>query len=55
METEIPSMLHARARIRPERFTFHASRMRMHKVTNEELSPVSGGVTKRMGRSSEEP
>ncbi|MCG5078161.1 Asp/Glu racemase [Paraburkholderia tagetis] len=37
METEIPAMLRARESIRPERFTFHSSRMRMHKVTKEEL------------------
>jgi maleate isomerase len=30
-------MLRAREAIRPERFTFHSSRMRMHKVTKEEL------------------
>src|SRR5258706_4762334 len=41
METEIPSMLHARLRIRPERFTFHSSRMRMHKVTREELEAMN--------------
>jgi maleate isomerase len=38
METEIPAMLLARQSIRPERFTFHSSRMRMRKVTKEELS-----------------
>jgi maleate isomerase len=32
METEIPAMLLARQGIRPERFTFHSSRMRMKKV-----------------------
>jgi maleate isomerase len=37
METEIPAMLRARERIHPERFTFHSSRMRMHRVTPEEL------------------
>ena len=37
METEVPAMLRARETIRPERFTFHSSRMRMHKVTKEEL------------------
>jgi len=37
METEIPAMLRAREAVRPERFTFHSSRMRMHKVTKEEL------------------
>jgi maleate isomerase len=41
MEREIPSMLHARASIRPERFTFHSSRMRMHKVTKEELEEMN--------------
>ena len=38
METEIPAMLRAREDILPERFTFHSSRMRMKKVTKEELS-----------------
>lgn len=38
METEIPAMLMARQTIRPERFTFHSSRMRMRKVTKEELA-----------------
>ena len=33
METEIPAMLRAREQILPERFSFHASRMRMQKVT----------------------
>ena len=38
METEIPAMLRAREAQYPgERFTFHSSRMRMHKVTKEEL------------------
>ncbi len=37
METEIPAMLRAREALKPERFTFHSSRMRMHKVTREEL------------------
>lgn len=41
METEIPAMLQERTRIRPERFTFHASRMRMHKVTKEELEAMN--------------
>jgi maleate isomerase len=41
METEIPAMLHARERIRPDRFTFHSSRMRMHKVTKEELEAMN--------------
>jgi maleate isomerase len=42
METEIPAMLRAREGIRPdERFTFHGSRMRMHKVTREELEAMN--------------
>jgi maleate isomerase len=40
METEIPAMLLARQRIRPERFTFHSSRMRMKKVVKEELEAM---------------
>jgi maleate isomerase len=42
METEIPAMLRARETIRPERFTFHSSRMRMKKVTKEELAAMDG-------------
>jgi maleate isomerase len=40
METEIPAMLLARQQIRPERFTFHSSRMRMRKVVKEELASM---------------
>jgi maleate cis-trans isomerase len=40
METEIPAMLRAREGILPERFTFHSSRMRMKKVTKEELEAM---------------
>jgi maleate isomerase len=41
METEIPAILYARETIRPaERFTFHSSRMRMKKVTREELAAM---------------
>src|SRR5689334_9675677 len=40
METEIPAMLHARETAEPERFTFHSSRMRMKKVTKEELAAM---------------
>jgi len=42
METEIPAMLRARESILPERFTFHSSRMRMKKVTKEELAAMDG-------------
>jgi maleate isomerase len=41
METEIPAMLRARERVRPGTFTFHSSRMRMHKVTKEELETMN--------------
>ena len=40
METEIPAMLRAREVVEPERFTFHSSRMRMKKVTKEELAAM---------------
>jgi len=40
METEIPAMLNARQAIRPERFTFHSSRMRMKQVKKEELAAM---------------
>lgn len=41
METEVPAMLRAREALYPERFTFHGSRMRMHKVTPEELAAMN--------------
>ncbi|QRQ84896.1 maleate cis-trans isomerase family protein [Cupriavidus oxalaticus] len=41
METEIPAMLRAREQILPERFTFHSSRMRMHRVVREELEAMN--------------
>jgi maleate cis-trans isomerase len=40
METEIPAVLRAREAVAPERFTFHSSRMRMQKVTEEELEAM---------------
>lgn len=40
METEIPLMLHSRESQFEERFTFHSSRMRMKKVTKEELAAM---------------
>jgi maleate isomerase len=40
METEIPAMLRAREAVEPERFTFHSSRMRMKRVTKEELATM---------------
>lgn len=40
METEIPAMLRAREQVLPERFTFHASRMRMKEVTKAQLEAM---------------
>src|ERR671918_2718170 len=41
METEIPAILRGREAVIPEeRFTFHSSRMRMKKVTQEELAAM---------------
>lgn len=41
METEIPAILRKREQVRPnETFTFHSSRMRMKKVTKEELEAM---------------
>ena len=41
METEVPAMFRAREATFPERFTFHSSRMRMHKVTMKELEAMN--------------
>lgn len=40
METEIPAMLRARESVRPEKFTFHSSRMRMKHVNPDELKAM---------------
>lgn len=40
METELPAMFRARETVAPEHFTFHSSRMRMRKVTQEELQAM---------------
>ncbi|NVK98142.1 MAG: Asp/Glu racemase [Ruegeria pomeroyi] len=40
MEREIPAMMRAREAQFPERFSFHSSRMRMKKVTKEELKAM---------------
>lgn len=40
METEVPAILRAREAIAPERFTFHSSRMRMTRVTPEQLKAM---------------
>lgn len=41
METEIPRILRSREDHHAERFTFHSSRMRMHRVTPEELAAMN--------------
>src|SRR5262245_52193141 len=46
METEIPAMLRARESVEPERFTFHSSRMRMKRVTKEELEAMDADSTR---------
>ena len=40
METEIPAMLRRREDVRPDRFTFHSSRMRMREVSAAELAAM---------------
>lgn len=42
METEVPAILAAQAAVTGDRFTFHSSRMRMKKVTREELAAMDG-------------
>ena len=41
MERELPAMLRARERVAPERFGFHASRLRMRSVTPVELAAMN--------------
>ncbi|WP_292727619.1 aspartate/glutamate racemase family protein [Microbacterium sp. UBA837] len=40
METEIPAILRAHERVRPDTFTFHSARIRMRQVTQEELTAM---------------
>jgi len=40
METEVPAVFRARENFHPEKFTFHSSRMRMKKVSKEELEKM---------------
>lgn len=40
METEVPALLRAHEEVGPDGFTFHSSRMRMKKVTAEELAQM---------------
>ena len=46
MESEIPALLRAREAQRPERFSVHASRMRMQTVTPEELTRMDAQSTR---------
>jgi maleate isomerase len=41
METELPELLRRRELVAPERFTFHAARMRMTQVTPEALAAMN--------------
>jgi maleate isomerase len=41
METEIPQLLRRREEVAPERFTVHASRVRMRQVTASELAKMN--------------
>lgn len=41
METELPQLLARRAEVRPERFTCHASRVRMTEVTAAQLAAMN--------------
>jgi maleate isomerase len=41
MERELPAMLRAREAVAPERFSFHASRVRMRSVTPDELAAMN--------------
>jgi maleate isomerase len=41
MEREIPAILNRRMAVLPERFSFHSSRVRMHRVVPEELERMN--------------
>ena len=41
METELPELFRRREPVTPERFTFHAARMRMTQVTPEALAAMN--------------
>lgn len=50
MEREIPAIFSGRMRVLPERFSFHSSRVRMHRVVAEELARMNQD----MGRCAQE-
>jgi maleate isomerase len=41
MEREVPAIFAGRMRVLPERFSFHSSRVRMHRVVAEELEKMN--------------
>ncbi|SPA42757.1 putative Asp/Glu racemase [Cupriavidus taiwanensis] len=41
MEREVPAIFNARMQVRPEQFSFHSSRVRMHRVVAEELERMN--------------
>src|SRR5690606_10430701 len=44
MEREVPAILTARMATAPERFSFHTSRVRMHRVVAEELARMNADM-----------
>ena len=44
MEREVPGILSARMQVEPERFSFHSSRVRMHRVVAEELARMNADM-----------
>lgn len=44
MEREVPALFQARMQAAPERFSFHASRVRMHRVVAEELARMNADM-----------
>jgi maleate isomerase len=49
MERELPAMLRARERVAPQRFSFHASRVRMRSVTPAELAAMNEQAARAAG------
>lgn len=49
MEREVPALLRARESVAPERFSFHASRVRMKSVTPEELAAMNAQAGRACG------
>ena len=53
MERELPEMLRRREEIAPERFSFHASRVRMKNVTPADLAAMNLQATRAIGELSD--